>query len=155
MPPALSGPPSTPTMPDNYFPKVRQARELLASKALDVLNQYQKIIMEAMASGDYETAAKHTQWLLEHMPAENGTRLIDPSAAKPKEVEGPKGPQIAIGIALGGMNKSLPSAEVIDVEPNGTSQDALPISGGPGDGRAESGLRRVAETAGVSPVGEA
>lgn len=79
------------------------------------------LIMQAASAGEYEAALKANQWLIEHSPADSdGVRAIDPSAAKPKEVEaGPKGPTIAIGISLGGVNaKQLPvAAQIIDVDP--------------------------------------
>lgn len=106
-------------MSKDYFPAVKEARAALAAKALEHYELQLKLIMEAVNRGDIETAVKANQWLLEHMPAEDGVRLIDPSAAKPKEVESTsKGPAIQIGIQLGGINapKVLASANVIDVD---------------------------------------
>lgn len=103
-----------------YFPKVKEAREALRERALDLLNKYETIIDGAIAKGDFETAAEHTQWLLEHVAAEDGERLIDPSAATVKEVSsGPTGPSIQIGIALTGpiKPKELPAVNIIDVDP--------------------------------------
>lgn len=102
----------------SYFSKVKMAREILREKALEILAKYELIIDKALEKGDFETAAKHTQWLLEHMPNEEGERLIDPSAAKPKEVERGSGPSIQIGLVLGGLSetKKLPPSDLIDVE---------------------------------------
>lgn len=102
-----------------YFPAVKEAREALKEKALEHYDLQLKLIMEAVNRGDIESALKANQWLLEHMPSEDGVRLIDPSAAKPKEIESThKGPAIQIGIQLGGINapKSLPPVSVIDVD---------------------------------------
>ena len=63
--------------------------------------------------------------LIEHMPkGPNGETLIDASAAKPKVVEGTKGPQITVGFSLGGIKasqKALP--EVIEIKPEPESDD--------------------------------
>lgn len=101
------------------FPKVRDAREALKERAIEILETYLAIIGEARAKGNFEVAAEHTRWLIEHMPAEDLLRMIDPSAAKVKEVSGPAAPTIQIGIALGGVKapKALPSVNVIDVKP--------------------------------------
>lgn len=87
--------------------KVKAAREVLKERALDLLNKYESIIDKAIEKGDFETAAEHVRWLLEHTGHEDGERIIDPSAAKVKEVaQGPVGPQIHIGIALSGSHQS-------------------------------------------------
>lgn len=100
-----------------YFPKVREAREALRERALALLDKYEIIIDSAIAKGDLEVAGEHVQWLLEHMPAEEGERVIDPSAAKPKEVAAQNlGPQIQIGIALTSPKpKELPPS-IIEAE---------------------------------------
>lgn len=103
-------------MSREFFPRVKEAREALREKALDILAKYETIIDLAVAKGDLETAAAHVQWLLEHMPAEDGERLIDSSAAKIKEIQGSTGPTIQIGIALTPTPKQLPSQPVLDAE---------------------------------------
>lgn len=111
----------------NYFSKVAIARQLLKEKAEDILKQYLLVVDEARASGDYETAAKSLQWLIEHMPNEEGERMIEVSVDKKIEEKqtGPVGPAIQIGIAVGGLGqRSLPnpekpkeiSVEVVDSE---------------------------------------
>lgn len=106
-------------MPREFFPKVKEAREVLKEKALELVELQMTIIKEAIANGNFEAASKATQWLIEHMPNEDGERLIDSSAAKPKELEGTRsGPAIQIGIALGGIQrKELPETQVYDVTP--------------------------------------
>lgn len=91
------------------------------ARAEEILNKYQKLIDQTAAAGDYETALRHMQHLIDHMPTDEGTRLIDMSIDKAQQAEsGPRGPLIQIvGIKLGGVegNKALPPAvEVIDVE---------------------------------------
>ena len=111
----------------DYFSKVRVARELLREKADELLKQYMLVVDEARASGDYETAAKALQWLIDHMPEEDGVRIIDQSVDKKQEPvqQQQTGPQIRIGIAVGGLGQhSLPnqkkpkeiSGEVVDGE---------------------------------------
>lgn len=108
--------PTPPKNLDNYFPKVREAREALKAKALALFEKYEAIIDKAIAAGDLEVAATHVQWLIEHMPNEDGERMIDATAAKPKKLETAKtGPSIQIGIALGGMNKPKTLPEVTEI----------------------------------------
>lgn len=106
-------------MPKDFFPKVKEAREALRAKALELYELQVAIIREALVTGKVDVAAAANQWLIEHMPEEEGVRMIDASIDKPKQIEGQAGPQINIGFALGGMNapKELPSVNVIDVTP--------------------------------------
>jgi len=104
---------------DNYFPRVQEAREALAAKAVDILEAYVKVVKEAAAAGDYEVATKSLQWLMEHMPQEQLGGMIDVGIDKPKVTVGSVGPAINIGFAIGGITKpplELPPAEVIDAE---------------------------------------
>lgn len=104
-------------MARDYFPRVREARELLRERAQEIMESYLAICAEARQAGHQEVALNALQWLIEHMPAEEGVRVIDPSAAVQPKLEGPQGPQIAIGINLGTGPKALPEAQVIDVKP--------------------------------------
>lgn len=104
-----------------YFPKVKEARELLRERSLDLYLKYEHIIDMAIEKGELDVAAEHVKWLIEHMPAQDGERMIDSSAAKPKEIQGQLGPSIQIGIALGPAKvRELPpptiDAEVIKSE---------------------------------------
>jgi len=94
------------------------------ARAEEILNKYQRLIDQAAAAGDYETALRHMQHLIDHMPTDEGTRLVDMSIDKAAQAEtGPRGPTIQIvGINMGGVGnapKQLPSpaVEVIDVKP--------------------------------------
>ena len=106
---------------DNHFASVRKAREALRVRAFELLDGYIAVIKQAAAAGDYETAAKSYQYLFDHMPEEEGQRLMEISIDKPKHVEQRTGPNIQIGFALGGVApaKELPAAAVIDVTPDG------------------------------------
>ena len=111
---------SRPTGDQRYFPKVREAREALRAKALELHNLHLEIIQAAIDKGDLETAAGEVRWLTEHMPkGDDNERMIDESAAKPKQIEAPRGPQVNIGFTLGGIGeaRTLPPAVTIDVEP--------------------------------------
>lgn len=104
---------------NGLFSRVKEARELLKNEAENILKLHMQIIQEARMKGDHETALKGTMWLIEHMPADEGTRLVDVSVDKVHQDDGPKGPQIQIGIALGGMpnsQKLLPTVEVIEIK---------------------------------------
>lgn len=99
--------------------KGRVARDLLLSHAEEIYQEYRRIISEAAAAGNFKAALEHLQWLVEHMPKEDGVAIIDESAAKPKALDkGPSGPTLQLGIAIGGIPsgaKALPpiEAEVI------------------------------------------
>jgi hypothetical protein len=101
-----------------HFSSVKKAREALKERANELLDIQIAIIKGAMSKGDYETAAKANQFLMEHIPDEDGTRMIDQSVDKPKQLEAKLGPSINIGFAIGGINqpKELPPA-VIEAEP--------------------------------------
>lgn len=101
-----------------FSSRVQEAREALRDRAIDILEAMLAVTVEARANKDYEVAADTLKWLYEHLPSDaDGNRVIDSSAAKVKEIEAPTGPQIAIGIQLGGMSpKYLPSSttQIID-----------------------------------------
>ena len=102
-----------------YFSKVAIARQVLNEKAEELLNEYLDIVAKAKDAGDYETAAKAMQWLIDHMPADDdGGRLVEQSVDKKQQVveKGPAGPAIQIGIQVGGTNqKALPIAKPSDI----------------------------------------
>lgn len=108
-----------------YFSKVKEAREALKDKALDLFEQYQSLIRDAIAAQDFETASKGLQFLMEHMPKDDdGTTLLESSVDKPKVIENKGGPTIQIGFSLGGINtpKELPPS-VIDITPAEIEED--------------------------------
>jgi hypothetical protein len=100
----------------NSFSAVRKARAALKERAQEFIDLQMRIIKESLSAGDYETAAKANQFMLEHIPADEGERVLDISVDKPKQVEsGPKGPSIQIGVAIGGITPTKALPEVIDV----------------------------------------
>lgn len=107
-----------PKGPRTYFPHVKEAREALKARALELFDLQVRIVQDALAAQQFEVAAKANQWLIEHMPSDEGVSMIDGSVDKPKQIEGKTGPQINIGFQLGGVSeqKKLPEP-VIDVEP--------------------------------------
>lgn len=99
-----------------YFPKVKEAREALRDKALGILEDYLAVVKAAQNAGDYKVATESLQWLMEHMPEEEGEKMIAASIDIPKNIEGAKAPVIQIGFAIGGVTKELPPAvDVVDV----------------------------------------
>src|SRR3990167_5651973 len=95
------------TLGGTYFKaSVKKARQRLMDRADEIIQKYFKMIDMAMAEGDFETANKAFQFLVEHMPKEDGEAIITESAAKPKQIEsGPSGPIINIGVVVGGSSK--------------------------------------------------
>lgn len=92
----------------NMFPKVAEAKEALKGRALAMAEKYEQAIDAAMKKGEFEVAIKAMQWFLEHVPAQDGIRVIDPSIDKaPAPDKGPKGPRIQIGIKLGDQGPRL------------------------------------------------
>jgi hypothetical protein len=97
-------------VPRDPFPKVKEAREAARARALEILDDFQSTIKLAVAAGDYESAMKSFQWLLEHLPAdEDGTQVIDASVDAKKQIEGPAGPQINIGFRISGVPDTEPA----------------------------------------------
>jgi hypothetical protein len=69
----------------------------------------------AAAKGEYEPALRAYMWLLEHLPAEDGQRMLDVSVDKNQVTDGgPKGPMIQIGIIQSGVPvpKELPAITI-------------------------------------------
>ena len=104
---------------DYFKASVKKAKAALMVRANEILEKYLKMIDMAVAAGDFETANKAFQFLVEHMPREDGESIISESAAKPKmnEDSGHKGPIINIGLKVGGVGEptQLPEPIVIDV----------------------------------------
>jgi hypothetical protein len=103
-----------------YFSRVREAREILRSKATEFMALYETTILEAIRSGDQETAMKALQWYAEHVRDEDGSGIIEPGIDKPKEQKQIASPTIQIGFKVGGIpdQPALPAAvEVIEVKP--------------------------------------
>lgn len=98
------------------FPRVKAAREALKEKALEIYEEYKALAAKAADAGEFAVAEKVLWNLIEHMPAEEGEHLIDPSAAKSNQTNLPMQPSIKIGIALGGIKddtKALPEVTEI------------------------------------------
>ena len=103
---------------NGLFSKVKIAREALRARAEELLDEHFNTIREARIAGDFETAVKAQQWLLEHMPNEEGEKLLDTSIDKQVADHGPKqlGPTIQFGISIGGVSGNLlPTVEAIKV----------------------------------------
>jgi hypothetical protein len=101
-----------------YFPRVREAREYLLDKAVELMELHHKLIIQAAEAGEYEAALKATEWAIDHTPAdEDGVRMIEGSIDKVKEDRNKYLPTIQIGLKIGGMPepKALPEP-VIDVQ---------------------------------------
>lgn len=109
---------------------VRKAREALKGKAMELLDEYRMMIKQAAAAGKYEEALKAQQWLLDHVPAEEGERIFDQSTDKTAAPSGPSTPAMPLiqlngQFNLGGLGpRALPEpvieAKVIKKQKNGT-----------------------------------
>lgn len=113
------------------FPRIAEVREMLKARAEELLNLQRRIIYEALANQDYETANDANQFLLKHLPPdEQGVHLLDHDIDKPKDTGKQLGPQISIGFALGGLPQPqqlpAPKIEVIDVSPEDEERDGRP-----------------------------
>lgn len=86
--------------------QVKKAREALKAQAFEILEEYKAAIKMAIASGKYEEGLKAYQWLLDHIPGEDGERVFESSHDKQvKGDDGPRGPVINIGFKLGGVKE--------------------------------------------------
>ena len=115
-------PPEAPTTPKMLskpsFPvsaSVRKAKEALKAQAYEIYEEYRATIREARVAGKYEEALNAYKWLIDHIPSEEGERLIEGSSDKVKEVEsGNKGPVINIGFKLGGVGVKAIEGRIIE-----------------------------------------
>lgn len=108
------------------YTRLMEARNELQSKAKDLVDAYMKTVDAAIKKGEYEVALKAIQWALEHMPEEDGVRVLENSVDKIKtESQGSGGPSVTISVPLGGYigvgaqapaQIEAPIVEVIDVE---------------------------------------
>jgi hypothetical protein len=111
------------------FSSVRKARELLRERSLDIYNAYVKLAEEATKKGDFETAEKIYRYILDHTEDEDGKALFAPSVDKQQKLtdgDGPKGPTINIGVAIGGLGKALPEPviEAVQILPAGKDDES-------------------------------
>ena len=98
---------------------VRKAREALKGKSQELLDEFRAMIKQAAAAGKFEEALKAQQWLIDHVPAEDGERIFDASVDKQQVIDtGPKAPMVQIGIKLGGLDqqKQVGSGKLVDGE---------------------------------------
>lgn len=101
----------------NHLSSVRKARLALKARASEILDAYLAAIKLAQAEGDFETATKSYQWLMEHMPDEDGEKLVDVSIDKVKQLDDrPTAPSIHIGFALSGVPASQPQLPEPSIE---------------------------------------
>lgn len=109
------------------FSSVKAARDIIRERAEEFVESYIELVAEARSKGNFDVAEKALWKLIEHAPAgTDGERVIDASAAKPKEItSGPTGPTIQIGISLGQQQKSLPEPVVIDIAPLESNEQPL------------------------------
>lgn len=112
-------PPAAPTMLSKPgFPisaSVRKAKEALKAQAYEIYEEYRATIREARVAGKYEEALNAYKWLIDHIPSEEGERLIEGSSDKVQQVEsGNKGPVINIGFKLGGVGAKSVEGRIIE-----------------------------------------
>jgi len=102
--------------PSRAFPRVKEAREALREKALEILESYLETVKSAKAKGDDKLVLESLQWLMARIPEVDGQRMLDASVdAKNQLPQGPTGPTINIGLAVGGIEPT--TIEVSKVEP--------------------------------------
>jgi hypothetical protein len=103
-----------PNKPQQFFSSVKAARQVLRDKAQELLDEYRAMIKLAAASGKFDEALKAQQWLLDHIPADEGERVFDPSTDRPAPAEAQSsGPTIQIvGLALSPQHPALPEPAV-------------------------------------------
>lgn len=112
-----------PTRHRGYFTRVESAREALKARAYEILKLYIHNAKLATKKGDYDTAKKSYQWLMEHMPPDaGGERVVVHSVDKAVEVTGKLQPSVSIGFTIGGLvpNKQLKAGDdpvVVDITP--------------------------------------
>lgn len=107
-----------PNLPElKGLPAVKKARQALLERSHEILEEYRTAIKMAIAHGKYAEGLAAYQWLLDHMPAEEGVRVVDVSVDKQVHADtGPKGPIIQIGVQLGRMPQKALQEPVIDAD---------------------------------------
>ena len=80
---------------------IQRARENFVATAEGYVEVHQQAVEGALNRRDYDTAAKHAEWALEHLSHE-GQRVVD------RDVAETHAPKVIIGVNLGGMG--LPAA---------------------------------------------
>ena len=75
---------------------IQRARENFVATAEGYVEVHQQAVEGALNRRDFDTAAKHAEWALEHLSHE-GQRMVD------RDVAETHAPKIIIGVALGGM----------------------------------------------------
>lgn len=83
---------------------VLKARDRFTENGTFYVEAHAKAVGAALASGEFDTAAKHAEWAIENLEMEGG-RIID------REVKGAGSnvPQVMIGVNLGGV----PTPEIV------------------------------------------
>ena len=109
----------------HYFPRIKEAKQALQSKALELYELQEKAIRAALDAGEYEVAIKAIQWLQAHIGADDeGNTPISADIDIPKQLEkGSSAPTIQIGFQLGGIPmgqpqlppQAEPSVKILDV----------------------------------------
>lgn len=82
---------------------VQRAREILQKEAESIVEQHLQTIDLAIADEQYEFALEAQRWLIEHIADDDGVRVVDASVDKKQDQTKLVGPQVNIGIALGGI----------------------------------------------------
>lgn len=107
-----------------HFSSVKKAREALREKAFEIYEMQMAIIKAALAEGNFEVAMEANQFLMKHIKDEDGSSIISEDIDKQKQVDTTaKGPQITIGVAIGGLGKALDASptqsviEAVKIEP--------------------------------------
>lgn len=99
------------------LPAVKKARQALKEHSEEIYQEFRAAIKLAIAHGKYAEGLAAYQWLIDHIPAEDGERVVDSSVDKQKQVEsGNQGPIIQIGVNLGRIPQKVLPEPVIDVD---------------------------------------
>ena len=80
---------------------INKAREKFLQLADRYVDTHFKAVNGALASGEFETAARHAEWAMENL-GDGPDRLVEPA---PRTVNQPAPTPILVGVNLGGLTK--------------------------------------------------
>lgn len=80
---------------------IEAAREAFITRATVYVEKHLDSVRAAYAAGEFDTAARHAEWAIEHLGTKEGMLL-----EKPEVVAGPGGgPRVMVGVKIGGIRQ--------------------------------------------------
>lgn len=88
--------------PETIRSAIAEARSKFVENQKRYVDVHMTATQMALETGDYDTAAKHSEWALSHAKDEDGSKIAD-SGDEERDTRAPIAPAIMIGVQLGGV----------------------------------------------------